>query len=70
MATGGQTFLSAEKIAGDHCWVCGIASALLLMGLYGGSSAVDPPSGENSETLWTRTLRCTSRNDVAHFNLA
>ncbi len=69
VATGGQTFLSAEKIAGYHRWVCGIASALLLMGLMA-CAWRQTSFWQNSETLWTQTLRCTSRNDVAHFNLA
>ncbi len=65
----GQTFLSAEKKADYRPWASGVASALVLAGLMA-CAWRQTSFWRNSETLWAHTLRCTSDNDVAHFNLA
>ena len=66
---GGQTFLSAGKKTSYGPWAWGIASALLLAGLMA-CAWRQTSFWRDSESLWTHTLRCTARNDVAHFNLA
>jgi hypothetical protein len=67
--TVGQTFLSAERKADYRPWAWGSASVLVLAGLMA-CAWRQTSFWRDSETLWTHTLRCTSRNDVAHFNLA
>ncbi len=67
--TVGQTFLSAGKNAGYRRWAWGVAAASVLAGLAA-CAWRQTSFWQNTETLWTHTLRCTSRNDVAHFNLA
>jgi len=50
-------------------WWCGITSALVLVTLMG-CAWRQTSFWRNSELLWSHTLACTSRNAVAHFNLA
>ena len=49
-------------------WVCSAASALVLMVLMG-CAWRQTSFWRNSETLWTHTLTCTSRNSDANYNL-
>ncbi len=49
-------------------WVYGVASLLLVAGLMAGAWR-QTSYWNNSETLWTRTLACTSGNVFAHNNL-
>src|SRR3972149_3559607 len=49
-------------------WVCGIASVLALATLLG-CAWLQTSYWHDSETLWTHTLACTSRNFVVHNNL-
>jgi Flp pilus assembly protein TadD len=49
-------------------WVCGIASVLIVAVLMG-CAWRQTSFWYDSETLWTHTLACTSRNIVAHNNL-
>ena len=48
-------------------WACGAASALVLGGLMIGAWR-QTSYWSDSETLWTRTLACTSQNWLAHSN--
>ncbi len=50
-------------------WVCGVASALVVLVLMG-CAWRQTAYWRDGETLWTQTLACTSRNSVAHNNLA
>jgi Tfp pilus assembly protein PilF len=50
-------------------WVCGVASVLVLAVLMG-CAWRQTSFWRDGETLWTHALACTSRNDVAHNNLA
>ena len=49
-------------------WVYGVASALVVSVLMG-CAWRQTSYWRDSETLWTRTLVCTSRNSLAHYNL-
>jgi protein O-mannosyl-transferase len=50
-------------------WVCGVASVLVVAALMG-CAWRQTTFWNDSETLWNHTLACTSRNYVAHNNLA
>ncbi len=50
-------------------WVCGVASALVLAVLMG-CAWRQASFWRDSETLWTHAVACTSRNILAHNNLA
>jgi tetratricopeptide (TPR) repeat protein len=50
-------------------WICGVTAALVLVVLMG-CAWRQTSFWRNSETLWTHTLACTSRNGSAHNNLA
>ena len=49
-------------------WACGIASALAVLVLMGFAWR-QTSYWQDSETLWTRALACTTHNDIAHNNL-
>ena len=49
-------------------WVYGVAS-VLVVSLLMGCAWRQTSYWRDSETLWTRTLACTSRNSLAHYNL-
>ena len=52
----------------DRRWACGAISALLVAVLMA-SAWRQTSYWQDSETLWTHTLSCTSSNPVAHNNL-
>ena len=49
-------------------WACGVASAAVLAALIGCAWRQTSFWGD-AATLWTHTLACTSRNEMAHSNL-
>jgi tetratricopeptide (TPR) repeat protein len=49
-------------------WLCGLTPVLLLVALMA-CAWRQTSFWHDSETLWTHTLACTPRNDVAHCNL-
>ncbi len=62
---------TARAVAGRpyRRWVCGIASASVLAVLMG-CAWRQASFWHDSETLWTHTLLCTSRNSLAHYDFA
>ncbi len=68
-AAADREFLSAGKLPSYRPWTWGIVSGLVLAGLMA-CAWRQTSFWRDSETLWTRAVRCTTDNDVAHFNLA
>jgi protein O-mannosyl-transferase len=64
----GQSFLSAGRLAVNGRWAFGVVSALLIAGLMA-SGWRQTSFWKDSETIWTRTLSCTTENTFAHNNL-
>jgi tetratricopeptide (TPR) repeat protein len=65
VAWGAAQFADASA---DHRRACGIVAATVLS-LLGGCAWQQVSYWQDSETLWTHTLECTSRNCVAYGNL-
>ena len=65
---GGEKFLPAGKNADYRRWLGGTASALALV-MLAAIACRQTSYWRNSETLWTRTVACTTHNATAQYNL-